>query len=67
MTGSSLAALPALITRPHKAHTVPPPSFFAALRFAGRSPLFCWRGIDTESSIGDRMDGKIPGLFEHFG
>jgi len=67
MTGSSLAALPALMTRPHKAQTVPPPSFFAALRFAGRSPIFRWRGIDTESSIGDRTDGKILGPFEHFG
>jgi len=67
MTGSSLAALPALMTRPHKAHTVPPPSFFAAFRFAGRSPLSRWRGIETESSIDDRMDGKILGLFEHFG
>jgi hypothetical protein len=56
MTGSLPAALPALMTRPHKAQTVPPPSFFAALPFAGRSSLFRWRGIETVSDFGKGMD-----------
>jgi len=58
MTGSSLEADPALIVRPHSAQTVLPFSFFSAPPFAGRAPLFCWRGIETESSISDRMDWK---------
>jgi len=56
MTGSLPAALPALMTRPHKAQTVPPPSFFAALPFAGRSSLFRWRGIETGSDFARGMD-----------
>jgi hypothetical protein len=67
MTGSSPVALPALMTRPHKAQTVPPPALFTALPFAGRCLPFCWRAIELGSSIGDRTDGKILGLFEHFG
>jgi hypothetical protein len=51
MTGSSLAALPGCMTRPHKAQTVPPSSFFAALPFAGRLPLLRWFGIETESDF----------------
>jgi len=55
------------MTRPHKAQTVPPPALFTALPFAGRCLPFCWRAIESGSSIGDRTDGKILGLFEHFG
>jgi len=58
MTGSSLEADPALIVRPHSAQTVLPSPFFAAPAFAGRALPFCWRGIETESSISDRMDWK---------
>ena len=47
MTGSWLVGLPELMIRPHNAQTVLPFSFLAALLFAGRSPLFRWRAIDT--------------------
>jgi hypothetical protein len=48
MTGSWLAGLPELMIRPHNAQTVLPFSFFAALPFAGRSPLFRWRAIERD-------------------
>ncbi len=47
MAGSWLVGLPELMIRPHNAQTVLPFSFLAALLFAGRSPLFRWRAIDT--------------------
>jgi hypothetical protein len=56
MTGSSLAALPGCMTRPHKAQTVPPFPIFAALPFADRFLPFCWRGIETESDFAGGVD-----------
>ena len=47
MTGSWLVGLLELMIRPHNAQTVLPFPFLAALPFAGRSPLFRWRAIDT--------------------
>ena len=47
MTGSWLVGLPELMICPHSAQTVLPFPFLAAFRFAGRSPLFRWRAIDT--------------------
>jgi len=60
MTGSSLAALPGCMTRPHKAQTVPPSSFFSAPPFAGRLPLLRWLAIETES---DFARGVVPRVF----
>jgi len=59
MTGSLRAALLDLITRPHKAQTVLPPAFFAAIPFAGRFFLFRWRGIDWESRFAGGVDSLI--------
>jgi hypothetical protein len=59
MTGSPLAALPGFMTRAHKAQTVPPSSFFAALPLAGRFPFLGWRGIETESDFGRGVDSLI--------
>jgi hypothetical protein len=59
MTGSPLAGLPALIRRPHKAQTVPPPLLFPALPFAGRSFPFCCRAIETESDFTMEMDSLV--------
>jgi len=59
MTGSLRAAVLGLITRPHKAQTVLPPAFFAAILFAGRSFLFRRRGIDWESHFARSVDSLI--------
>jgi len=56
MTGSWLVGLPELMIRPHNAQTVLPFPFLAALPFAGRSPLFRWRAIDTGSNLAGGVD-----------
>jgi hypothetical protein len=59
MTGSWLVELPELMIRPHNAQTVLPFSFFAALPFAGRSPLFRWRAIERGSNLAGGPDSWI--------
>jgi len=56
MTGSSMAALPVSMTRPHKAQTVPVSSFLAPAPLAGRFLPFGWRGIETESNVAKGVD-----------
>jgi len=46
-----------VIVRPHNAQTVRLSVFFVEPPFVARATLFRWRGIESESHAGFRMDG----------